>query len=95
MGDSHYLQSGNRTQCPPSLACLGRQDHRARKGVETDLSPGSFQLPNLSPAPSSAESPVLVQTLLPLGTMSEQQGILWTKEPSLPYLKKRKLRPRR
>lgn len=95
MGDGHCLQSGKRTQRTPSLACLGRQDHRAGKGVEMDLSPGSFQLPNLSPAPFSAESPVLVQIPLPLGTMSEQQGISQTKEPSLPYFKKRKLRPRR
>lgn len=58
-----------------------------------DLSPGPFQLPSLSPATSSAESPVLVQTSLPLGTMSEQEGISWTKEPNLPYLQKRKLRP--
>lgn len=87
LGGGHCLQSGSRTQCPPRLACLGRQNHRARKGVEMDLSPGPFQLPSL------AESPVLVQTPLPLGTMSEQEGISWTKEPNLPYLQKRKLRP--
>ena len=59
-----------------------------------DLSPGPFQLPSLSPATSSAESPVLVQTPHPLGTMPEQEGISWTKEPSLPYLQNKKLRPR-